>query len=72
MLKATSTKQSPWYIIRSDDKRRARLNCIAHLLKLIPHKRVRRNKIKLPKRPAKGRFNDQAGLRRMTFVAERY
>src|SRR5437588_747205 len=43
MLKATSTKQSPWYIIRSDDKRRARLNCIAHLLKLIPHKRMHKN-----------------------------
>src|SRR2546423_1627503 len=40
MLKATSTQPSPWYIIRSDDKRRARLNCIAHLLKLIPHKRM--------------------------------
>jgi len=72
MLKATSTKQSPWYIIRSDDKRRARLNCIAHLLKLIPHKRMNKSKIKLPKRPAKGRFDDQAGLRGMTFVAERY
>src|SRR6201991_4422992 len=50
MFKATSTKHAPWYIIRSDDKRRARLNCIAHLLELIPHKRVRRDKIKLPKR----------------------
>jgi hypothetical protein len=64
MLKATSTKQSPWYIIRSDDKRRARLNCIAHLLKLIPHKRMNKNKIKLPKRSAKGRYDDQAGLQR--------
>src|ERR1700676_5339241 len=43
MLKATSTRHSPWYIIRSDDKRRARLNCIAHLLKLIPHKRVKKD-----------------------------
>ena len=72
MLKATSTKQSPWYIIRSDDKKRARLNCIAHLLELIPHKRMRKSKIKLSKRLAKGRFDDQAGLRGMTFVAERY
>ena len=72
MLKATSTKQSPWYVIRSDDKRRARLNCIAHLLKLIPHKRMQKSKIKLPKRTAKGRYDDQAGLRRGTFVAERY
>jgi hypothetical protein len=72
MLKATSTKQSPWYIIRSDDKRRARLNCIAHLLELIPHKRMKKDKIKLPKRPAKGRYDDQAGLRGMDFVEERY
>jgi polyphosphate kinase len=72
MLKATSTKHSPWYIIRSDDKRRARLNCIAHLLKLIPHKRVKKDEVKLPKRSDKGRYNDQTGLRGMRFVAERY
>src|SRR3977135_4384544 len=50
MLKATSTKRSPWYIIRSDDKRRARLNCIAHLLKSISYKRVSHETVKLPKR----------------------
>jgi polyphosphate kinase 2 len=72
MLKATSTKHAPWYIVRSDDKRRARLNCIAHLLKLIPHKRMQKDKIKLPKRSNKGRYDDQAGLSGMTFVAERY
>src|SRR5690349_20225708 len=38
MLEATDTKHAPWYIVRSDDKRRARLNCIAHLLSLIPYK----------------------------------
>ena len=72
MLKATNTKQSPWYLIRSDDKRRARLNCIAHLLESIPYKRMRKDKVKLPKRSNKGRYNDQAGLRRMNFVAERH
>jgi polyphosphate kinase len=72
MLKATSTKHAPWHIIRSDDKRRARLNCIAHILRLIPHKRMRKNKIKLPKRTGKGRYNDQAGLKGMNFVAEQY
>jgi polyphosphate kinase len=72
MLKATSTKHAPWYIIRSDDKRRARLNCIAHLLKLIPHKRMKKEKVKLPKRSENRRYNDQAGLRGMTFIAERY
>lgn len=72
MLKATSTKHAPWYIIRSDDKRRARLNCIVHLLKLIPHKRIQKDKIKLPKRSSNARYDDQAGLRGMTFVTERY
>jgi polyphosphate kinase len=72
MLEATSTEHAPWYIIRSDDKRRARLNCIAHLLNLIPYKRMPKHKIKLPKRSNKGRYDDQAGLSKMTFVAERY
>lgn len=72
MLKKTSTKDAPWYIIRSDDKRRARLNCIAHILEAIPHKRIKKDKVKLPKRSDKGRYNDQAPLRGMNFVAERY
>src|SRR3979490_1200058 len=72
MLKATSTKQSPWYIIRSDDKRRARLTCLPHLLKSIPYKQVLRGNIKLPRRSGKCRYNDQATLRGMKFVAERY
>jgi polyphosphate kinase 2 (PPK2 family) len=72
MLKKTSTKDAPWYVIRSDDKRRARLNCISHLLKSIPYKRVRRDKVTLPKRSNKGHYNDQAGLRGMKFVEERF
>ena len=72
MLKKTSTKDAPWYIIRSDDKRRARLNCIAHILEAIPHKRIKKDKVRLPKRSDKGRYNDQAGLRGMNFVTERY
>jgi polyphosphate kinase 2 (PPK2 family) len=72
MFKATNSKQAPWYIIRSDDKRRARLNCISHLLKSIPYKRVRRDKVALPKRSNKERYNDQAGLRGMKFVEERF
>jgi hypothetical protein len=72
MLKATHSKHAPWHIIRSDDKRRARLNCISHLLKAIPHKSMPPSKVKLPKRSDKGRYNDQATLRGMKFVAERY
>jgi len=72
MFKATHSKHAPWHIIRSDDKRRARLNCIAHLLEKIPYKRVRGNKARLPKRSQKGRYNDQAGLRGIKFIAQRY
>jgi polyphosphate kinase len=72
MLKATDTKWAPWYILRSDDKKRARLNCIAHLLKLIPYKKVPREKIKLPKRSEEGAYDDQASLRGRKFVPEKY
>jgi polyphosphate kinase 2 len=72
MLEATDTKAAPWHIVRSDDKRRARLNCIAHLLDLIPHKEVEREKIKLPKRSDKGEYDDQAGLKGRNFVPEKY
>jgi len=55
MLKATDTPWAPWYIVDANDKRRARLNCIAHLLSVIPYKEVEREKVKLPKRQkAKG------------------
>ena len=72
MFEATDTKHAPWRLIRSDDKRRARLNVISHILKTIPYKKIAREKVKLPKRTHKGRYNDQASLRRMKFVEERY
>ncbi len=50
MLAATSTKVAPWYIVDADDKRRARLNCIAHLLSLIPYQEIPWEKVELPKR----------------------
>src|ERR1700753_636378 len=71
MFKATSSKHAPWNVIRSDDKRRARLNCIAHLLDTISYKKVSRDRVELPKRSTKGRYNDKA-LRGVKFVAERY
>ena len=72
MLKATDTKWAPWRILRSDDKKRARLNCIAELLELIPHKKLSRPEIKLPKRSMKGAYDDQASLKGRRFVKERY
>jgi polyphosphate kinase 2 len=50
MFHATDTNESPWHVVRSDDKYRARLNCIRHMLSLIPYEDVPREKVKLPKR----------------------
>jgi polyphosphate kinase len=72
MFEATDTKVAPWRIVRSEDKRRARLNAISHILKTIPYKKVARDKVKLPKRTHKGRYDDQVSLKRMKFVEEIY
>jgi polyphosphate kinase len=72
MLKATDTKHAPWYIVRSDDKKKARLNCITHLLSSIPYRKVPREKIDLPKRKAKGSYDDQAPLKGRHFVPEKF
>ena len=72
MLKATDSKHARWHILRSDDKRRARLNCISHILSLIPYKKTSRRKVKLPKRSSKRRYDDQTSLRGRAFVPEIY
>jgi len=72
MFAATDTKHAPWYLLRSDDKRRARLNCIAHILKLIPYKRLPYKRATLAKRSTKGRYDDQASLKGRHFIAERF
>jgi polyphosphate kinase 2 len=72
MLMRTDSQHAPWYIVRSDDKRTARLNCISHILKLIPYDKVSRPKVKLPERSDKRRYDDQASLKGMKFVAETY
>jgi len=72
MLKATDTKHAPWYIVRSDDKKRARLNCISHLLKQIDYKKMDKPKIKLPDRSKKHAYDDEATIAKRKFVAEVY
>jgi polyphosphate kinase len=72
MLEATDTEFAPWHIVPSDDKRRARLNCIRHLLSLIPYKKVKRKKVKLPERSKKGGYDDQATLKNKRFIPARY
>jgi polyphosphate kinase len=56
MFAATDTPDSPWYVVDADDQRRARLNCIAHLLSLIPYEEARHEPVKLPKRQPKGDY----------------
>jgi hypothetical protein len=58
--------------VRSDDKKRARLNTIAHLLKLVPHKKMEREKVKLPNRSKKHAYDDEASIARRRFIPERY
>jgi polyphosphate kinase 2 len=72
MFAATDKRTSPWYIVRSDDKKRARLNTIAHLLKLIPHKKIDRARVKLPNRSKKHAYDDEATIARRRFVPEQY
>lgn len=72
MFEATDTQVVPWYIVRSDDKKRARLNCISHLLSLLPYKQVARKPVKLPKRSTKGAYDDEATLKGRRFVPEKF
>ena len=72
MLEATDSAHAPWHIVRSDDKKRARLNCISYLLSLIPRQQVPRKKVRLPKRSNKGAYNDQLTLKGKRFVPEKY
>ncbi len=72
MLEQTDTKIAPWYIVRSDDKRTARLNTIAHLLSVIPYKKLPEVKVKLPNRSSKGAYDDEASIAGRRFVRERY
>jgi len=72
MLEATDTKHAPWHILRSDDKKRARLNCIAHLLTQVPYKHLPAPKIKLAGRSKKHAYDDQKSIARRRFVPEKY
>ncbi|MCY1078560.1 polyphosphate kinase 2 [Archangium lansingense] len=72
MFAATDMPYAPWFILRSDDKRRARLNCIRFLLDKIPHKKVKRAKVKLPRRSKRGAYDDGASLEGKNRIPERY
>lgn len=70
MLEATDTPHAPWHIVLSDDKKRARLNCLEHFLSVIPYKRLRAEKVKLPSRSKKHKYDDQASLKGRRFIPQ--
>ena len=72
MFAATDTSFAPWHIVMADDKRRARLNCIAHLLNNIPYEKVPREEVHLPEPDSSGAFDDRATLASRRIVPNRF
>jgi polyphosphate kinase 2 len=72
MFEMTSHSPAPWYVLHSDDKKRARLNGIKHILSKIPYKKIKRNKIHLGKRSNKYRYDDKINLHKVKLVREVY
>ena len=72
MFEATDTDFAPWYIVPANSQKRARLNCISHLLGLIPYKALPRARVKLGKRNLKDKYDDQASLEGRRFVPETF
>jgi polyphosphate kinase 2 len=72
MLERTDTEHAPWYIAHSDDKKRARLNVIAHILSQLPYKKVKHESIKLPERSHKHKYDDHASIAGRRMIAEAY
>ena len=72
MLEATDTDHAPWHIVRSDDKRRARLNIISHFLSSLPYEEVPRKKIELPSRDKKHAYDDEETIKNRRWIKEKY
>jgi polyphosphate kinase len=72
MFEATDTAWAHWFLVKSDDKKRARLNIITHLLSKIPYKEAPREKVKLPKRSDKKAYDDQSPLAERNFIPEKF
>jgi polyphosphate kinase 2 len=72
MFAATDTGFAPWFIVPADDKKRARLNCISHILSQIPYKKYPDQKVKLGKQNLKRKYDDQASIANRRVVPEKY
>jgi len=71
MFEYTDRPHAPWYAVDSNNKKRARLNCIAHILSQIPYKATKQEQVKLPKRKS-GDYDDKTGIAKAKFVEQRY
>ena len=72
MLDATDTQWAPWYVVRSDSKKQGRLNCIDHLLSLIPYEPIKRPTVKMPRRSTKGAYDDTATMSKRRWIPEKF
>jgi polyphosphate kinase 2 (PPK2 family) len=72
MLEATDTEYAPWHIVRSDDKRRARLNVLSHFLSLFPYEAPKRGNIKLPSRDKSSAYDDEATIKNRRWIDDRF
>ena len=72
MFEASSSKAAPWHVIDSNDKKRARLNGIKHILSLIPYKRIKHKKPDLPKRSNKDSYDDKLESKKVKLVPQAY
>jgi polyphosphate kinase 2 len=72
MIAATSTDYAPWHVVRADSKKRARLNCITHLLSQFPYDDLPRDKVKLGKRSTRGSYDDEASIANFNVIPEKY
>lgn len=72
MLDATDTAAAPWHIVNNTDKRKGRLNCIAHFLSQIPYERIERDGIELPERSKESEYDDRTPMKTRNYVPERY
>jgi polyphosphate kinase 2 len=72
MLAATDTDFAPWHIVRSDDKKRARVNVITHFLSLVPYEAPPPKKIKLPNRDKKREYDDEATMKDRRWIKETF
>jgi polyphosphate kinase 2 len=72
MLEATDSEHAPWYLLRSDDKKRARLNLISHFLKLFPYEASAEKKIKIPPRDKSKAYDDEASIKDRRWIEEKF